>query len=103
MKIAIATTDGITVNEHFGKARKFSVYNAAPESIELINEIDVEPYAPAQKGHAFDEKRFMAVGKVLKGCEKLFITKIGDEPAQALKALGIEPVIYSGAVRDIKV
>ncbi len=101
MKIAIASTDGLTVNEHFGKAKKFSIYNAAPPTFDLIAEQEIEPYSTGQKEHAFDEARFQEVARVLTGCEKVFVTKIGDEPALALKAMGIEPVVYSGAIKDI--
>ncbi|GBE40181.1 MAG TPA: dinitrogenase iron-molybdenum cofactor biosynthesis protein [Nitrospirae bacterium] len=101
MKIAIATTDGLTVNEHFGKAKKFFIYDATSEKLDLLTEREVEPYATGQKDHTFDKVRFQEVAKVLEGCEKVFITKIGDEPAAALKAMGIEPVVYEGAIKDI--
>ncbi len=102
MKIAVATTDGISVNEHFGRAKRFSIYNAASTTSELLMEQYVDPYSSGQKDHTFDEARFQEVVRVLEGCEKVFITKIGDEPAEALKALGIEPVVYSGVIREIK-
>ena len=101
MKIAIATTDGLTVNEHFGKAKKFFIYDASSTTLVLLMDRNVEPYAAGQKDHAFDKVRFLEVAKVLEGCEKVFITKIGDKPADALKALGIEPVVYEGAIKDI--
>ncbi len=101
MKIAIATTDGMTVNEHFGRAKKFSIYKAAPPAFDLIAERNIEPYSSGQKEHAFDKVRFHEVSEVLQDCEKIFISKIGDEPAKALKAMGIETVVYSGAIKDI--
>lgn len=103
MKIAVATTDGINVNEHFGKAKRFFIYDAVPPEFDLIEERVVEPYSSGQKEHTFDEGRFQEVAKVLEGCEKVFVTKIGDEPATALKSLGIEPVVYSGAIKDIDI
>jgi predicted Fe-Mo cluster-binding NifX family protein len=102
MKIAVATTDGLTVNEHFGRAKKFFIYKAAPPVFDLIAERDVEPYASGQKDHVFDEARFREVAKVLEACEKVFVSKIGEEPADALRAMGIEPVVYSGAIGDIE-
>ncbi len=102
MKIAIATTDGLTVNEHFGRAKKLFIYNAAPPTFDLITERDVEPYSPGHKEHAFDKVRFREVAEVLRGCEKIFVTKIGNEPAYALRALGIQPVVYSGVIKEIK-
>ena len=103
MKIAIATTDGITVNEHFGKAKKFLIYNVTEMSLDLLTEKEVEPYSTGRKNHNFDKARFLEVAESLKGCEKVFITKIGDEPAAALKAMGIEPFVYEGAIKDIQI
>ena len=102
MKIAIASTDGITVNEHFGKAKKFLIYDAAPEGLKFLKEREVEPYSTGRKDHNFDKVRFEEVVTVLEGCEKVFIAKIGDEPAAALKAMGIKPVVYEGAIKDIE-
>lgn len=101
MQIAIATTDGLTVNEHFGRAKKFFIYAAASTKLDLLTVRDVEPYATGRKDHAFDKVRFLKVAESLEGCAKVFFTKIGDEPASAFKAMGIEPVVYSGAIRDI--
>ncbi len=103
MKIAVATTDGLTVNEHFGRANRFSIYNADPTRFDLITERYLDPYSSGQKGHVFDEARFREVARVLEGCEKVFVTKIGKEPADALKAMGIEPVVYSGAINEINI
>ena len=103
MKIAIATTDGITVNEHFGKAKKFLIYDATSTTLVLLMEKNVEPYSTGRKDHNFDKARFLEVAASLQDCSKVFITKIGDEPAAALKAMGIEPVVYSGAIRDIDI
>ena len=102
MKIAVATTDGKTVNEHFGRAEKFLIYNVTGTKFDLLMEKHVEPYATGSKDHDFDVSRFHEVVKGLKDCEKVFITKIGDEPAGALKAMGIEAV-YSGAIKDIDI
>jgi hypothetical protein len=38
----------------------------------------------------------------LKDCKKVYVTKIGERPATELKALGIEPVVYQGAIADIQ-
>ena len=101
MQIAIATTDGLTVDEHFGRAKKFLIYNVTATSFDLVMERVVEPYATGEKEHTFDADRFQEVAKTLTDCKKVFITKIGEEPANALKKEGIEAVVYSGPIRDI--
>ena len=53
--------------------------------------------------HPFDPERFGKVSDAIKDCEKVFITQIGQVPSEKLKAAGIEPVIFDGAIKDIKV
>ena len=36
MKVAFATTDGINVDEHFGRAGIFSVYELTPEDYRFV-------------------------------------------------------------------
>lgn len=101
MQIAIATTDGLTVDEHFGRAKKFLIFTVTPDAFNLLAEKTVEPYATSDKDHSFDADRFKKTAEALKGCSKVFVTKIGEEPAKALLREGIEPVVHAGPIRDI--
>ena len=103
MKIAVATTDGVSVNEHFGKATQFFIYEVTDKAFDLLVEKHVEPYSTGNKSHTFDAARFQEVAKWLKGCKMIFVTKIGDEPASALRAMGIEPLVYEGEIKKIKI
>lgn len=104
MNIAIATTDGLNVDEHFGRAKAFHIFAVKEDVFRLIkiSELD-EQYAPADKNHSFDKKRFQAITQKLTGCKKIFVTKIGDAPAKAFVDLGIEPVIYQGPISNIEI
>ena len=61
MQIAIATTDGLKVNEHFGRASSFLIYNATPKSLDFVIKRDVEAYSTGDKTHSFDNDRFQKV------------------------------------------
>ncbi len=101
MKIAVASTDGVNVNQHFGLAEKFLIYEATPAAFNLLEELEVEPYSSGDKGHLFDQKRFSRVAEKISDCRKMFAVKIGEIPAAELKKMGIEPVIYQGKIADI--
>ena len=102
MKVAVVSTDGINVNEHFGKAERFLIYELDANSTSLIEERKSTPLSVNDLQHSFNPERFKNVVNVIKDCKKVYITQIGDVPAEKLKAENIEPVIFDGPIKDIK-
>ena len=102
MNIAVATKDGKSVDEHFGKATSFHIFEVKEDVFDLvmISQID-EPYSSGEAPHVFDQERFGRIADKLKLCSKLYVTKIGDAPAEAFRAVGIDPVTYTGKICDI--
>jgi len=100
LRIAVVSTDGANVNDHFGKAERFLIYDCDDKMI-FVEERPVETYSAGDPEHPFDPERFGRVSALLKDCGKIYVTQIGGVPAAKLKELGIEPVIYEGPVADI--
>jgi len=103
MKIAVATTDGIMVNQHFGMAKAFLVYVITSDGPVRVGQVTATPLSTGDKNHPFDKPRLLAIADTLKGCERVYVTKIGERPADELQKLGIKPVVYEGAISDIRV
>ena len=101
MKIAVATTDGIKVNQHFGMAKAFLVYVITSEGPVKVGQVMATPLSNGDKNHPFDKTRFQSIADALKGCERVYVTKIGERPAEELQKLGIEPVVFEGAISSI--
>jgi hypothetical protein len=99
-RIAIVSTDGIHVDEHFGKATRFLIYDPDP-NMALIDDRTIQPLSVNDPNHAFDADRFEPIAEALKDCCKVYMTRIGKVPAAKLKDLGIEPEIYQGAISGI--
>ena len=104
MNIAIASNDGVNVNEHFGRATNFFIFEVHEETFNLVmvSKLD-EPYAAETKSHTFDNDKFMKIAEKLKLCQKVFITKIGDAPAKAFSKIGIDTIVYSGPISEISI
>jgi len=100
-RIAAASTDGIHVNEHFGKATRFLIYNL-DDQVEWVEDRSVDPLSIGNPAHPFDAKKFEDIAAQLKDCSKVYVAQIGDTPAAKLKSLGIEPQIYQGLIADIE-
>ncbi|MEJ2158150.1 MAG: NifB/NifX family molybdenum-iron cluster-binding protein [Desulfobacteraceae bacterium] len=100
IRFAVASTDGIHVNEHFGKAKRFLIYDAA-DQLSWVEERRTEPLSIGDRDHPFDPVKFQRIASRLKDCAKVYVTQIGETPAAMLKALGIEPVVYEGSITEL--
>ena len=100
LRIAIVSTDGTNVNDHFGMAKRFLVYDCNDETT-LVEERPTESLSVGDPDHSFDAEKFGRIAALLKDCSKIYVTQIGEVPASKLKELGIEPVIYEGPIKDI--
>ena len=103
MKVAVATTDGVSVNEHFGRIEKFSLFVITSEGPVRVEEISVKPLSTGDKNHPFDSEHFQEIADALKGCERVYVTKIGEKPAKELEKLGIKPVVFKGEIDSIAI
>ncbi len=99
-RIAIVSTDGVTVDAHFGKADHFLIYDL-DDQMTLVERRATEPLSVGEAEHPFDADKFDHISALLCDCAKVYMTKIGDVPAAKLKALDIEPVIFSGTIAGI--
>jgi predicted Fe-Mo cluster-binding NifX family protein len=102
MLIAVASTDGEMVNEHFGRAIRFWLFDVSESKQSLIMVRNVAPLSTGDKNHAFDPERMTIVSESVKDCERVYCTKIGERPQAELKKMGITVVIYSDAISSIK-
>jgi len=99
-RIAAFSTDGHNVDEHFGKAVRFLIYDLN-DGVTFVEERSAEPLSVNDPDHAFDADKFSRIVALLKDCRKVYITQIGSVPAAGLRALGVEPVVYTGPISDI--
>jgi nitrogen fixation protein NifB len=95
VKVAVATSDGITINEHFGQAREFRIY--AVEDDGSYQELEVRSIksAPLEppRAHAADTtvEQLVDVGAVL-------VSQIGPSAVTSLTERGIRSFTVRGGV-----
>lgn len=93
IKIAFATTDMKTVNQHFGSAKSLAIYEVNPETA-LIQEV-MEFGKLDQDGN---EDKLSDKIDALKGCVAVYSQAIGSSAMQKLIQNGIQPIkIHEGA------
>lgn len=87
MLVAVATKGGGRINQHFGHAREFQIYEAGPEGILFVGHRKVED-AYCQGGFG-EDATLESVIKTLDGVDAVLCSKIGDCPKKDLAAAGI--------------
>jgi len=87
IKVAFATTDMQTVNQHFGAAESFAIYAVDIERTELLEVVQFG--ALATDGN---EDKLVAKIAALDGCIAVYTQAVGASAVGQLTGRGIQPV-----------
>jgi len=87
--IAIATSGGGVINQHFGHATEFLIYEASPTDVRFVSHRKVELYCAGNDDDGVPI--LQQIIKTLEGCEAVLCSKVGFEPWGMLEEAGIQP------------
>jgi nitrogen fixation protein NifB len=89
--MAVATTGGGVINQHFGHAQEFLIYEASAYDVRFIGHRKVDLYCSGGDTCGDGETVLSKIIKTLDGCEAVLCSKIGYEPWDQLEEAGIQP------------
>ncbi|MEQ9668869.1 nitrogenase cofactor biosynthesis protein NifB [Coleofasciculus sp. G2-EDA-02] len=89
--VAVASVEGILVNQHLGQAEQFQIWQKTDQGFTLVE----ERLAP-DRGSGFE--RWQKVANMLKDCRAILASSIGDNPKEILTKCGVLPVEMSGFI-----
>ncbi|MHC1730006.1 MAG: NifB/NifX family molybdenum-iron cluster-binding protein [Syntrophobacteraceae bacterium] len=89
--VAVASLEGLLVNQHLGEAPRFLIWSKTEVGFRCIEERN----APEPGGGI---KRWERLAQVLKDCRAVLVAGIGDNPATVLEENGIEPIEMTGFI-----
>ncbi len=87
--IAVATKGSGRINEHFGHASEFQIYELSTAGAKFVGHRRVDLYCQGGYG---EEDTLATVIRAINDCHAVFVAKIGGCPKSDLKAAGIDPV-----------
>ncbi len=87
--IAVATKGQGIINEHFGHAHEFQIYEVSREGCKFVGHRRVDMYCLGGYG---EDETLETVIRAINDCMAVFTSKIGRCPREMLQAAGIEPV-----------
>lgn len=97
MKVAFATTDGVSVNEHFGRAGMFAIYDITEQGNHLVelrkfaDGMDTAVTDTREKGPLHDSAVERKIDR-LADCKLVYVTEIGGPSAARLVKKGMMPM-----------
>ncbi|MHA7868809.1 MAG: nitrogenase cofactor biosynthesis protein NifB [Salipiger thiooxidans] len=89
MLIAVATKGGGRINQHFGHATEFQIFEVDAAGVRFVTHRRCDNYCVGGYG---EEDKLELVIKTLEGIDTILCAKIGDCPREDLAAAGIEAI-----------
>ncbi|GLI52919.1 nitrogen fixation protein NifX [Thermodesulfovibrio yellowstonii] len=97
MKVAFASTDGVSVNEHFGRSGQFVVYDISDDGYRFI---EIRKFSEGRDRAIEESKDTPEIHndlvwdkvKALSDCKIIYMTEIGPPSAARLSQKGIMPL-----------
>ncbi len=91
--VAVATQEGILVNQHLGEARTFQIWEPSGDSYHLVE----TRKAPGAGGGI---RRWHQLAKILGDCRAVLISGIGETPFEILEKSGTRPIEAAGFIEE---
>lgn len=92
--VAVATREGMLVNQHLGETRVFTIFAQDPEDEEEFISIE-QREAPEPGGR---ESRWEALSNSLSDCRAILVSAAGSTPKAALSDSGIQVIEMEGMI-----
>ena len=91
--VAVATQEGILVNQHLGEAKRFQIWARDKSGYVRIGEREAPPAGGGIK-------RWHKLARTLGDCRAVLISGIGDTPLDILMKSGVEPIEAAGFIEE---
>ncbi|MFW6371440.1 MAG: radical SAM protein [Bacteroidota bacterium] len=89
--VAVASNEGILVNQHLGEASRLYIFRETPQGYKLVN----QRTTPNKGG---GNSRWEELGESLSDCRALLVGGIGPKPSEVLSRSGLRIVEMSGLI-----
>lgn len=96
-RIAVATSDGKMVNQHFGHARHFLIVDVYQDgNYKVVGRRDCIPACGLDDG----TNRMDAVISAISDCSAVLVSRIGFSSMDRLRKKGILPLVMPGYIKE---
>ncbi|MZP29851.1 dinitrogenase iron-molybdenum cofactor biosynthesis protein [Heliobacterium undosum] len=97
IKVAVASSDGKIVNQHFGHARRFLIFEVDEQGYRFIEDRPVVPHCACDGG---PPPALKTAVESLSDCQAVLVTMIGYGPQEKLASQGVRCIISHDIISD---
>ena len=97
-RVAVASTDGKVINQHFGHAEQFHIFDVSDENFEFLESRDINACC---QGHTHDISNFDRVTELLSDCQAIFVSQIGAGAAAYMIKKGVRVFEAPYVIEDV--
>ncbi|WP_279605580.1 NifB/NifX family molybdenum-iron cluster-binding protein, partial [Aetokthonos hydrillicola] len=87
--VAVATKGGGIVNQHFGHAKEFQIYEVDSNGVRFVGHRRVDHYCQGGYG---EKATLENIINTIADCKAVLVSKMGESPKEKLQAAGIQAV-----------
>jgi nitrogen fixation protein NifB len=91
--VAVATREGMLVNQHLGEAERLAIFRQGERGFELV---EIRPTPPSGGGRG----RWLALAESLRDCHALLVASAGEAPRSVLAEQGIKVIFMEGLIEE---
>ncbi len=99
MLIAVASKDGKEINQHFGHAERFLIYEVNAAAVTLVDEKKVERYCTYDEAHPLRGHVLRGISSALAGCRAIVCAQIGQAPQEEMAQQGFPVYALQGLIK----
>ncbi len=97
LKVALASSDGVSLNEHFGRAGRFVFYEHADGEWRYLGSRDNQP---ACSGHEHSDDLLERTVELIADCQAVAVDQIGPTAIDLLLRRRILPFMLGGSIEE---
>lgn len=97
IRVAVATNSGSFVDEHFGKAKRFNIYQLDGQE---WRQVDVRQNDPACSCESHSDDLLDRTADLVNDCQGVIISQIGPGAMDTLLSRNIMPFALEGSVDE---
>ncbi|AEF82364.1 NifB/NifX family molybdenum-iron cluster-binding protein [Leadbettera azotonutricia] len=89
-KVAVTSADGVLINQHFGHAKWFFIYNLEPDgSFALLEKRDTAPWCSEENHERDSPGASLGIAAAISDCTAVLTARIGPPAQKKLELAGI--------------
>lgn len=98
IRVAVASSDGMVVNSHFGRAQDFYIYDVQENGQNTL--VEKRELSPVCEAGNHDDTRLRNNVQQLSDCDYVAVSRIGMGALQVMNEYGIAAMELPGEIED---